>query len=114
MKLYAIRKADILRGMKMPANVKDKGIKFKEIWVQHRDDSVTKGDVAVYFFPNGTSEKAVVEVTDGSEVFSVLVYGLTGRVELKDGVLADVNDHMLRNAIKEKDAKRDEVKTQPQ
>ncbi len=31
MKLYAIRKADILRGMKMPANVKDKGIKFKLI-----------------------------------------------------------------------------------
>ena len=31
MKLYAIRKADILRGMKMPANVKDKGIKFKVI-----------------------------------------------------------------------------------
>ena len=27
-KLYAIRKADILRGVKMPANVKDKGIKF--------------------------------------------------------------------------------------
>jgi hypothetical protein len=26
-KLYAIRKADILRGMKMPANVKDKGVK---------------------------------------------------------------------------------------
>jgi general secretion pathway protein H len=87
----------------------DKGIKFKEIWVQHRDDSVTKGDVAVYFFPNGTSEKAVVEVTDGSEVFSVLIYGLTGRVELKDGVLPDVNEHMMRNAINEKDAKRDEV-----
>jgi hypothetical protein len=30
-KLYAIRKADILRGMKLPANVKDKGIKFKVI-----------------------------------------------------------------------------------
>jgi hypothetical protein len=29
-KLYAIRKAD-LRGMKLPANVKDKGIKFKVI-----------------------------------------------------------------------------------
>jgi general secretion pathway protein H len=87
----------------------DKGVKFKEIWVQHRDDSVTKGDVAIYFFPNGTSEKAVVEVTDGSEVFSVLVFGLTGRVELKDGVLPDVNDHMMRNAINEKDQKRDET-----
>ena len=30
-KLYAIRKADILRGMKLPANVKDKGIRFKVI-----------------------------------------------------------------------------------
>ena len=30
-KLYAIRKADILRGMKLPANVKYKGIKFKVI-----------------------------------------------------------------------------------
>jgi type II secretory pathway pseudopilin PulG len=88
----------------------DKGVKFKEIWVQHRDDSVTKGEVAIYFFPNGTSEKAVVEVTDGSEIFTVLVYGLTGRVELKDGVLPDVNDHMLRNALKEKDGKRDEMR----
>jgi prepilin-type N-terminal cleavage/methylation domain-containing protein len=87
----------------------DKGIKFKEIWVQHRDESVTKGQVAVYFFANGTSEKAVVETTDGSEIFSVLVYGLTGRVELKDGVLADVNDHMMRNAIGDKDAKRDDT-----
>jgi hypothetical protein len=30
-KLYAIRKADILRGMKMPANVKDNGVKLKVI-----------------------------------------------------------------------------------
>jgi hypothetical protein len=27
-KLYKIRKADILRGVKMPANMKDKGIRF--------------------------------------------------------------------------------------
>jgi hypothetical protein len=27
-KLYKIRKADILRGVKMPANMKDKGIKL--------------------------------------------------------------------------------------
>ena len=87
----------------------NKGIKFKEIWVQHRDESVTKGDVAIYFFANGTSEKAVIETTDGSEIFSVLVYGLTGRVELKDGVLPDVNDHMMRNALGDRDAKRDDT-----
>jgi type II secretory pathway pseudopilin PulG len=88
----------------------DKGIKFKEIWVQHRDESVTKGQVAIYFFPNGSSEKAVVELTDGTEIFSVLVYGLTGRVELRDGVLKDVNDHMMRNAMGDKNAKREDDK----
>lgn len=85
----------------------NKGIKFKEIWVQHKDDSVTKGQVAIYFFPTGSSEKAVVEITDGSETFSVLVYGLTGRVQLKDGPLRDVNDHMLRNALGDKATDRD-------
>ncbi len=87
-----------------------KGIKFKEVWVQHRDDSATKGQVAIYFFPVGSAEKAVIEVTDGSETFSVLVYGLTGRIELKDGALRDPEEHMLRNALGDKDAAREESK----
>lgn len=85
----------------------NKGVKFKEVWVQHRDEGVTKGQVAIYFFPNGSSEKAVVELTDGGDTFSVLVYGLTGRVELKDGVLRDVNDHMMKNAMGDQEAKRE-------
>lgn len=88
----------------------DKGIKFKEVWVQHRDDSSTKGQVAVYFYPVGSAEKAVVELTDGSAVFSVVVYGLTGRIELRDGALKDVDAHMLRNAMGDKDAAREEPK----
>jgi type II secretory pathway pseudopilin PulG len=87
-----------------------RGIKFKEVWVQHRDESTTKGQVAIYFFPLGSSEKAVVELTDGDEVFSILVYGLTGRVELRDGVLRDVNDHMMRNVMGDKDALREDQK----
>ena len=86
----------------------NKGIKFKEVWVQHKDDSTTKGQIAIYFFPTGSSEKAVIELTDGSEVFTVLVYGLTGRVELKDGVPKDVNDHMLRNVMGDKDVKHED------
>jgi hypothetical protein len=85
-----------------------KGIKFKEVWVQHRDESVTKGQVAIYFFPIGSAEKAVIEVTDGDEIFSVLVYGLTGRVELRDGVLRDVNDHMMKNVMGDRDAARED------
>jgi prepilin-type N-terminal cleavage/methylation domain-containing protein len=86
---------------------KDKGVKFKEVWVSHRDDSATKGQVAIYFFPLGSAEKAVIELTDGSEVFTVLVFGLTGRVELHDGQLRDVNDHMLKNPMGDRDAKRE-------
>ena len=86
---------------------KDKGIKFKEVWVAHRDDSSTKGQVAIYFFPLGSSEKSVIELTDGSDVFSVLVFGLTGRVELHDGAPRDVNDHMLKNVMGDRDAKRE-------
>jgi len=86
----------------------NKGVKFKEIWVQHRDDSTTKGQIAIYFFPTGSAEKAVVEITDGSETFSVLVSGLTGRIELRDGVLSDVNEHMMRNALGDKDKPRED------
>ena len=89
---------------------KDKGVHFKDIYVAHRDDAVTKGQVAIYFWPVGTSEKAVIELTDGSEVFSVLIYGLTGRVELHDGALKDVNDHMLKNVMGTQDAKHEDSK----
>ncbi len=96
------------------------GVKFKEVWVQHRDESVTKHtrplpQVAIYFFPNGSSEKAVIELTDGDvdrtdvETYSVLVYGLTGRVELRDGVLADVNNHMMKNVMGDREQKRGET-----
>jgi prepilin-type N-terminal cleavage/methylation domain-containing protein len=85
-----------------------KGVKLKEIWVQHKDESTTKGQVAIYFFPSGSAEKAVVEITDGSDTFTVLVAGLTGRVELRDGTLRDVDDHMMRNALGDKDRPREE------
>ncbi len=89
-----------------------KGIKFKQVFVQHLDKAQTKGHVAIYFFPMGSSEKSVIEMTDGSETFSILVYGLTGRVELRDGVLKNVDDHMLRNAMGDRDAKRDGAEEQ--
>jgi general secretion pathway protein H len=87
---------------------KSNGIKFKEVWVQHRDESVTKGQVAIYFFPQGQAEKAVIELTDGSEVFSVIVSGLTGRVELHDGAPKDVSDVMLKNVMGDRNAKRED------
>ncbi len=74
-----------------------KGIKFREVWVQHQEKSSTEGQVAIYFFPTGSAEKAVIEIHDGSDVFSILLHGLTARVELRDGALPDVEDHLLRD-----------------
>ena len=86
----------------------NKGIKFKQVWVAHQDDGQTKGQVAIYFFPTGAAEKAIVEITDGDSIFTTRVYGITGRVQLSDGALADPNDHMLKNVMGDKDAEREE------
>jgi hypothetical protein len=87
----------------------NKGIKFKQVWVAHQDDSQTKGQVAIYFFPTGAAEKAIVEITDGDTIFTTRVYGITGRVQLSDGALADPNDHMLKNVMGDKDAAREDT-----
>jgi prepilin-type N-terminal cleavage/methylation domain-containing protein len=83
-------------------------VKFKLIAVAHRDDPVTKGQVALYFFPMGGAEKAVIELTDGDETFSVLVWGLTGKVELHDGETKNLDDHMMKNIMGDKNAKRED------
>lgn len=86
---------------------KGNGVKFKELWVQHRDKSVTDGQEAIYFFPQGSAEKAVLEMTDGTATFSILVFGLTGRVQLNDGEMEDVDSHMLRDALGKKQRDRE-------
>jgi prepilin-type N-terminal cleavage/methylation domain-containing protein len=85
-----------------------KGIKFRKVYVAHREEPQTSGQVAIYFFPTGSAEKAVVEITDGTDVYSVLVFGLTGRIELHDGVIEDIESHMLRNPKGDKDKAREE------
>ena len=82
------------------------GIKFREAWVQHVEDSITRDTVAIHFFPLGSAEKAIIELTDGSATFSILVHGLTGRIEYVDGEVRDPEDHMMRNAEGDKEAER--------
>ena len=86
----------------------DRGVKFKEVWVQHQDEGATKGQVAIYFFPSGSAEKAVIELVDGDDTFSVLLFGLSGRIEIKDTALANPDDHMMKNAMGEHDKAREE------
>jgi prepilin-type N-terminal cleavage/methylation domain-containing protein len=88
----------------------NRSVKFTEIWVQHKDGSTKKGEVALYFFPNGSAEKAVIEMTDGDAVRTVIVNGLSGRIQQKAGKLEDVEAVMLRNVMGKKDKERESDK----
>lgn len=81
----------------------NRGIKFTRVFVQHLEDPQIDGVVTINFFPLGYSEKAIVEIgNEDGDRFTILVYGLTGRVEIVDGELRDPDDHMMRNAVGDK------------
>ena len=77
---------------------RNKGISIRRVYVQHLREAVTKGEVSINFFPLGRAEKALIEVVDkDGDQFTVLVYGLSGRIELRDGPV-DPDKHMRRDA----------------
>jgi len=73
------------------------GVKVRSVWVQHLEEPVSGGLVALHFFPIGSAEKAIIEVSDDDETFSVLIHGLTGRVELRDAAVQNAEDFFLRD-----------------
>jgi prepilin-type N-terminal cleavage/methylation domain-containing protein len=75
----------------------ERKIRISKVHVQHLNDPVEDSIVSINFFPVGSAEKAIVEVegTD-DEVFTILVFGMTSRVEFRSGKV-EVNDHMLRD-----------------
>ncbi len=75
--------------------------RIKSVWVQHLEDPVTTGLVAIHFFPVGSAEKAIVEIGDGSNTLTLLVHGLTGRIESRSGALRDPESFMMRDAVGE-------------
>lgn len=81
-------------------------IKFKEVHVQHVEESVREGQVAIYFFPDGSAEKAIVALTDGDVTYSVLVAGLSARVDVRDSEVGSPDDYMMRNPLGDEEAER--------
>lgn len=78
---------------------KKRGIGIKQVYVAHVDDVVTEGKIAINFFPLGTAERAVVEVSDiDDNVFSIIVHPLTGRVQFKSGAYPRPEDFITRDA----------------
>jgi hypothetical protein len=85
---------------------RDRGVKVREVWVQHLEESVTGGQVSISFFPMGWAEKAIITLGDGRTTYAIYLYGLTGRVEIKDGEPRNPDDHLLRNAKGEDEEER--------
>jgi hypothetical protein len=76
----------------------DSGIVIRRVHVKHLRDPIERGEVSVHFFPLGMAEKAVLELVDrDGDQFTVLVHGLTGRIEVRGGEV-DPDRHMRRDA----------------
>ncbi|MCB9593229.1 MAG: prepilin-type N-terminal cleavage/methylation domain-containing protein [Sandaracinaceae bacterium] len=61
------------------------GIRVVRVIVPHEPEPVEEGHAAIYFFPGGQTENAVVWVSDANDrVFSVEIHPLTGRGTVYD------------------------------
>ncbi len=61
------------------------GVQIVQIVTPHEVEPRDSGQVSLYFFPNGMTEHAVVQLMDASgAVYSVEIHGLTGRAEVYD------------------------------
>ncbi|HEY1692448.1 MAG TPA: prepilin-type N-terminal cleavage/methylation domain-containing protein [Polyangiaceae bacterium] len=67
-----------------------RGIKFRSVQTPHDDAARTKGRAYLYFWPGGRTENASIQVRIGdsgeeSEILTLLVSPLTGKVTIKSG-----------------------------
>lgn len=58
---------------------------FKDVVVSHRDDKQEEGIVYLYFFPNGATEYAIINLTDeeGEACYSIEINPLTGKTKAR-------------------------------
>lgn len=69
--------------------IKLKRVRILDIYTARQPEPYTKGHAYLHFFPDGHTERAVIHVgsdeRDEDTQFSLLVHGLTGRVEVQAG-----------------------------
>lgn len=64
------------------------GVEIVQVRTEHDDDYVTEGRAYLYFWPGGTTERAVVQLKkagDREASLSVVVSPLTGRAKIEKG-----------------------------
>jgi hypothetical protein len=75
-------KMDEVKPEKLPSDVR-----IHRIWVDHLEDRVRGGQVAVHFFPGGYTQEAQITLTDdddGERTLTLVTQPLTGEVFVED------------------------------
>ncbi len=54
------------------------GVTIRKLITPHEPDARTEGQGAIYFFPGGIGERAVIQLAQGDTVYSVAIHPLTG------------------------------------
>lgn len=57
-------------------------VRFADVWVQHQPERYTTGNAFLYFWSSGLTEEASIHVSQGDDVYSLLVSPLTARVRI--------------------------------
>ncbi|MBK8012368.1 MAG: hypothetical protein IPK13_13545 [Deltaproteobacteria bacterium] len=65
------------------------GVTFSRVWTGHQEEAFGSGVAYLHFFRSGFTEPAQIELTDGSEVITLKISPLTGRVRAYDKPLDD-------------------------
>lgn len=70
----------LLKPIKLP-----EGIRIKDVYVAHAGKKIESGRTAVYFFPNGWVEKAVINLSDekGETFYSLETNPSTGKTKIR-------------------------------
>ncbi len=70
---YSIYTAPEIKARQLPPSVKI------SVWTKHQREPVSSGTAYLYFFPQGFTEKAMLFVRQGNNVWTITVQPLTGK-----------------------------------
>jgi general secretion pathway protein H len=81
-KLELAQKSAFAPSPDIPRTELGSSVKFADVWVQHQPERYTTGKSFLYFWSSGLTEEAAIHVSQGEDVYSLIVSPLTGRVKI--------------------------------
>jgi general secretion pathway protein H len=66
----------------IPKTELGKDVRFLDVWVQHQEERYVAGKAFLYFWSSGLTEAASIHLTQGEDVYSLIVSPLTGKVKI--------------------------------